>query len=250
MGYARRNFLGRLLVTFVAGAAICVPGVARAATVRTATLPAGVTAGIAVYDRQTGTFTEQQNATMQFRAASVVKLLIALDYLWELGPSYAVSTADRARLDAMLRSSDDAVASDLWTEGGNGAIVNRMITRLGLQNTAPPPSTLPGYWGYTAMTPADTVRVYRYILDSAPAVVRDLIMGNLRQSTRCAVDGFDQWFGIPSAFNRPWAVKQGWSGFGAQGTCTANAAAQASGTQPAAAQASGTQPAAAQASGT
>jgi hypothetical protein len=67
---------------------------------------------------------------------------------------------------------------------------------------------------------ADTVRIYRYLLDTAPAPVRDYVMGNLRQSTRCGVDGFDQHFGIAGSFARPWAVKQGWSGFGSSGSCS------------------------------
>src|SRR5689334_5139635 len=36
-------------------------------------VPAGVTAGIAVFDRKTGTFLSQVNPTTQFRSASLVK---------------------------------------------------------------------------------------------------------------------------------------------------------------------------------
>ena len=95
-----------------------------------------------------------------------------------------------------------------------------MVGRLGLQDTQPPPPDHHG-WGSTAVSAADLVRVYRYLLDSAPAPVRDYVLGNLRQSTRCGTDGFDQSFGIPSAFGRPWAVKQGWYEFaGAPKNCT------------------------------
>ncbi|MFF3937337.1 serine hydrolase [Streptomyces phaeofaciens] len=190
-------------------------------------VPPGVTAGVAVFDRQTGTFTEQLNPRTQFRSASVVKLLIALDHLWNRGPQYTLSAADRARFDLMLRSSDDDTASDYWRENGGGAIVTRMVSRLGLADTAPPPAGQPGTWGYTALSAADTVRVYRYLLDTAPAPVRTMIMGDLRQSTRCGTDGFDQRFGIPASFERPWAVKQGWSGFGETGTCSDTGAAAA-----------------------
>ncbi|MBD0738650.1 hypothetical protein BGM09_35505 [Streptomyces sp. CBMA29] len=191
-------------------------------------MPPGVTAGVAVFDRQTGTFTEQLNADAQFRSASVVKLLIALDNMWTGGVP-----ADHTRLDAMLRSSDDDVASDLWVRDGGSAIVTRMVTRLGLTDTAPPPAAYPGTWGYTALSAADTVKIYRYVLESAPAPVRDLVTGDLRQSTRCGADGFDQRFGIPTVFAQPWAVKQGWSGFGASGDC-ANTTAAASRTTAAA----------------
>ncbi|MFE7186362.1 hypothetical protein [Streptomyces erythrochromogenes] len=184
-----------------------------------ADVPAGVTAGVAVFDRQTGTFTEQLNTAAQFRSASVVKLLIALDVLWNRSPD-ALAAADRARIDTMLRGSDDTAASTFWANNGSGAIVDRMVTRLGLTDTARPPSTHPGYWGYTALSARDTVKIYRHLLDSAPAATRDYLLGDLRQSTRCATDGYDQHFGIAGSFNRPWAVKQGWSGF-SSGGCTA-----------------------------
>ncbi|MFD3329648.1 hypothetical protein [Streptomyces sp. NPDC058701] len=191
---------------------------ARQAAVQ-ADVPAGVTAGVAVFDRQTGTFTEQLNTAAQFRSASVVKLLIALDVLWNRSPD-ALPAADRARIDTMLRGSDDTAASTFWSNNGSGAIVDRMVTRLGLTDTARPPSTHPGYWGYTALSARDTVKIYRHLLDSAPAATRDYLLGDLRQSTRCATDGYDQHFGIAGSFNRPWAVKQGWSGF-SSGGCTA-----------------------------
>jgi hypothetical protein len=180
-------------------------------------VPPNVTAGVAVFDRQTGTFTEQLNTTMQFRSASLVKLLLLLDFLWNRGPNYDIPAADRSRLDVMLQRSDDAAASHYWSTLGGSAIITRMVSRLGLQNTAPPPSTHPGFWGYVAISAADVVRIYRYILDSAPAPVRDYIMGNLHAAKRCASDTFDQFFGIPGAFEQPWAVKQGWSGFSSGG---------------------------------
>jgi hypothetical protein len=202
-----------------------------------AALPPGVLAGVAVFDRQTGTFTEQRDPTAQFRSASLSKLLIVLDYLWDRGPEYVVDAADRPRLDLMLRSSDDDAATEFWKRDGSGQVVNRMIARLDLQNTAPPPAANPGFWGYTALSAADVVRVYRYLLDRAPAPVREYVLGNLRQSTRCGTDGYDQSFGIPSTFPKPWAVKQGWSGFGDTPAkrCVANAAGAATRPAPASA---------------
>jgi hypothetical protein len=192
---------------------------ARPATA-SAEVPAGVSAGVAVFDRQTGTFTEQLNTSTRFRSASVVKLLLALDYLWNRGPDHTVPAADRAWLEPMLRASDDDAASAYWSDHGGTAIITRMVGRLGLKDTAPPPTGYEGYWGYTALSARDTVTIYRYLLDSAPGPVRDFVMGNLRQSTRCASDGFDQHFGIAGAFDKPWAVKQGWSGSSYEkGTC-------------------------------
>ncbi|MGA5098712.1 hypothetical protein ACPCAC_15315 [Streptomyces lavendulocolor] len=215
--------LAALLATAAAPTATAAPDTSPSPpAVAQAEVPAGVTAGVAVFDRQTGTFTEQVNSAGQFRSASVVKLLLALDVLWGRTPE-SLPAADRTRIDTMLRSSNDAAASTIWANNGGGAIIDRMVARLGLTDTARPPATHPGYWGYTAMSARDTVRIYRYLLDSAPAPVRDYVLGNLRQSTRCASDGYDQHFGIAGSFNRPWAVKQGWSGF-TSGGCTPAAA--------------------------
>ncbi|MGW1344736.1 hypothetical protein ACWCOV_27095 [Kribbella sp. NPDC002412] len=179
----------------------------------TLTVPTGVTAGVAVYDRDTGLFVQQHNADHQFRSASVVKLLIVLDYLWGRAPAYDVPAGDRTRLEVMLRSSDDDAASHYWDELGGGSIVDRMVTRLGLTHTAGPPATHPGFWGYVAITPADTVRIYRYILEQAPAPVREFVMDLLHRATRYGTDGFDQYFGIASVFDQDFSIKQGWSGF-------------------------------------
>lgn len=176
-------------------------------------LRGGITAGVAVFDRQANTFTDVLNPDLQFRSASVVKLLIALDHLWDRGPEYDIPAADRARLVVMLRSSDDDAASYYWERLGGADIIDRMVPRLGLTHTAGPPATHPGFWGYVAFTAADTVRIYRYLLDQAPAAVRDFVMGNLHQATRFGSDGFDQYFGIASVFDPAFSIKQGWSGF-------------------------------------
>jgi hypothetical protein len=186
----------------------------------TAVIPPGVSSGIAVYDRHTGTFAEQHNAHTPFRAASVVKILIALDHLWNRGPAYSLPADDRSRLDFMLRASNDAAAGHYWSLNGGSSIIDRMTSRLGLVDTAGPPASHPGHWGYTALSAADTVQMYRWVLERAPSTLRDIVMGNLRASTRCGTDGFDQRFGIPASFERPWAVKQGWSGFGPSSDCT------------------------------
>ncbi|MFR9672996.1 hypothetical protein [Streptomyces sp. TR06-5] len=181
-------------------------------------VPFGSTAtavGAVVLDRATGAVTERVAADLPFRSASVVKILLALDHLWERGPLDELPAAEHSRLTDMLRRSHDGAASHYWARNGGSAIVARMAARLGLTGTAPPPASHPGFWGYTALTAADTVRLYRHLLEDTPAPVRDLVMGALRTAPRTAADGYDQYFGIPSAFARPWSLKQGWSGFDA-----------------------------------
>ncbi|RAY16097.1 hypothetical protein DPM19_03970 [Actinomadura craniellae] len=182
--------------------------------VRAPRVPAGVTAGYVLYDRQTRRVVLRGNERRTMRSASVVKVLIALDYFAARPASAPVPAADAAMLRPMLRSSDDRAATLLWRRGGQGAIIGRMRARIGLTDTAPPPADKPGFWGYTAISALDIARTYRYLLERAPRPARTFIMTQLHQATQCGVDRFDQYFGVPRALPRPWAVKQGWSGFG------------------------------------
>ncbi|AXB48850.1 hypothetical protein A4R43_27795 [Amycolatopsis albispora] len=173
-------------------------------------LPPGMTASYVVLDRASGKKVADGEHE-RFRSASVVKVLIALDYLETLGAGREIPPADAALMQPMLRSSANDPASELWARGGYGAVVDRMVAKLGLTDTAPPAD--PGRWGFTATSAADVARVYEYILDSADAGHRAFVMGHLRASTKCS-DAWDQSWGIPSAVGEAWAVKQGWSAWG------------------------------------
>ncbi|GAA0951366.1 hypothetical protein [Nonomuraea longicatena] len=189
-----------------AGGALDRPRAARPPAV-----PPGTTAGYVVFDRVSGKIVAHRNARRKFRSASVVKILIALDLL---NRTKTLSAEDARLLKVMLRSSDDDAATNLWNRGGKGAIVTRMARELRLRETTPPPASKPGFWGYVSLSAYDVVTTYRHLLDRADPRARDLVLGHLRKATRCGTDGFDQSFGIPAAVPRPWAVKQGWSGFG------------------------------------
>jgi hypothetical protein len=174
-------------------------------------VPTGITAGYVVFDRQTGKITSNRNAHRKFRSASVVKILIAIDYLES---HKSVSTSNLALLKVMLRVSDDNAATSFWNRGGQGKIIERTARKLQLTDTTPPPAGWPGYWGYTSISALDITKTYRYLLDRADPRVSGLILGHLRKAEQCGSDGFDQYFGIPRGVRGPWAVKQGWSGYG------------------------------------
>lgn len=185
-------------------------------------VPNGVTASFAVYDRAQQEFTAVRDPHARFRSASVVKLLIVLDHLTQHDPVLDLeqATTDEQRMDilalrTMLRGSWDYAASVFWVRNGFTDVIDRMTTLIGLPDTSPPAPDQRGFWGYTATSAADVVKIYNHILDTAPTKYRDFILGNLHASTRCAEDGRDQSFGIPQVFDRPWGVKQGWSGWGA-----------------------------------
>lgn len=158
-----------------------------------------------VVDRDSGAHVVGDGGGERFRMASVVKLLIALDMV----TGGARGKADPAPLHRMLSTSDDAIANTLWSRNGGPAIVTRTAAAIGLKNTSPPAEA--GRWGDTLSTADDVVAIYRYVL-KLPKAKRDRLLKPLRQASKIAADGFDQHFGIPSAFHdRPWAVKQGWA---------------------------------------
>jgi hypothetical protein len=160
------------------------------------------TLGAVVFDRVSGGTPLSLNADEQFRSASLVKLLIAIDALHQ-----GVSEAQRDRLARMLSVSDDAIASSFWVQLGPG-LVPRVANLVGLQNTeAPEPA---GQWGEVKITANDVVRVYQYVMDSMPAEDRALVVDALGRAPQYAADDFDQHFGIPDGLDIQWAVKQGW----------------------------------------
>lgn len=160
------------------------------------------TVGAVVFDRMTEQTRLTINPDRQFRSASLVKLLIAIDVL-ERG----ADAEDRRQLAQMLAVSDDDIASSYWVLGGRPDIVRRTSAALGLTGTQPPED--PGMWGEVLVTPGDVARVYEHILD-LPTPDQTLIVDALAQAPRYAADGFDQHFGIPDGLRAAWAVKQGW----------------------------------------
>jgi hypothetical protein len=164
----------------------------------------GVVSAI-VFDRAAGRYLLVEKPDRPFQSASLVKLLIALDALSSPPPDERT----RARLRAMLSTSDDAVASQFWSAGGGGAIVRRMVAALQLSAAPPQPDR---YWGYTSVTAQDMVTIYRHIMDDLAPADRELILSSLRAAPRIAADGYDQYFGVPYGLpGLPWAIKQGWS---------------------------------------
>ncbi|WP_406640170.1 hypothetical protein [Amycolatopsis sp. WGS_07] len=181
------------------------PSTGSAAPQQAADLPALVPQGhvsVVVYDRTTETTPVSLDAHRHYTSASLVKILIAFDAL-DRGTSPAT-------VREMLSRSDDDTASRLWVAGGETSIVRAAVPEMGLAETKPPRN--PGRWGDTEITAADITRVYRYLMDKAPAEQRETILQALRGATENGADGFRQYFGIPDALGHVrWAVKQGWS---------------------------------------
>jgi hypothetical protein len=162
------------------------------------------TLGAVLVDRRTGRTLLEVNSDQPFYAASLVKLLIAMDAL-DRSP---VDQAVERQVFRMLAESNDDIASAFWGEGGGPAIVTHMAARIGLTGTAPPSE--PSMWGYTLTTPRDMVRTYEYLMHGAPERQREVIVRALGETQELAADGWRQYDGIPDGMDRPWAVKQGW----------------------------------------
>ncbi|MBE8524733.1 hypothetical protein ILP97_45865 [Amycolatopsis sp. H6(2020)] len=157
---------------------------------------------VLVHDRETGRDLVSLRPDATYTAASLVELLIALEALRQGEPAGAVAE--------MLSRGDDEIASRLWAKLGGPAIVTGWAARIGMTSTRPPAD--PAHWGSTLVTAADIARCYRYLLDTAPTVTRQIILRALDSAARRAADGSEQLFGVPAAVTATdWAVKQGWS---------------------------------------
>jgi hypothetical protein len=160
------------------------------------------TLGAVVFDRVTGGFPVSLNGDRQFRSASLVKLMIAIDVL-----DRGATEEERTRVARMLSVSDDRIASAFWSAGAPG-LVTRVVRLAGLQSTEAP--EMAGRWGEVKLTANDVVRVYQYLLNDLPPADHTLVMDALAQAPQYAADDFDQYFGIPDGLNTQWAIKQGW----------------------------------------
>lgn len=177
---------------------------AAAVTAAVRSVEPAATVGALVIDRITGTELLSTNADRQFRSASLVKLLIAIDALGTGADGEA-----RKRIGVMLALSDDDIASRMWVAGGGDAILTRTAARLGLTATEPPAT--PGRWGDVLLTARDVARIYQHVMTALPAADRELVVASLAGAPRHAADRFHQHFGIPDGLGGRWAIKQGWS---------------------------------------
>ncbi|GAA2791147.1 hypothetical protein GCM10010452_19420 [Crossiella cryophila] len=165
----------------------------------------GSASGVGVLVLDTGNWRElaAADADRQFRSASLVKLLIAIDAMQS-------GVSSNSELRTMLAASHDGIANQLWVETGGNAMVQRQARKIGLSRTAPPLD--PMHWGDTKVTARDMGKVYRHVLTELPKTQREVIVGALAAAPKLAADGFDQHFGIPYGLPEvQWAIKQGWA---------------------------------------
>lgn len=174
--------------------------------VATAADPGGALA-VAVLDVSDGVAAGGPRTGEPFPAASMVKLLVAVDILDQRRAGVAVDAEDVGRLRAALGPSDDEAMNQLWTDFDGPGAVARVTDRLGLTATVAPEE--PSQWGETLVSATDMAILYRHVLTGLPEPDRTLLVDALSAATLRASDGFDQEFGLLAA--GAVATKQGWS---------------------------------------
>ncbi|CAA9269588.1 MAG: hypothetical protein AVDCRST_MAG41-2790, partial [uncultured Corynebacteriales bacterium] len=134
-------------------------------------LARGGRTGIVVRDRTTGETWRNAEAGSAFRAASTVKLAIAVDVLVRArAAGRPPDRADLAAVRSMIVSSDNAAAGRLWSAGTAARLAG-----YGLRD-----ATGTGAWGTVRCTPEDLERLVTYVLERTHPADRDLLVGLLR----------------------------------------------------------------------
>ena len=162
-----------------------------------------VTSFISVVDRSTGAVLAQTgNAQSQVASESIMKLLLASYYLVLYGGPDATPESVKSRLSYMLRVSDDATASSLFSSNA----IPTIAARYGLSDTTNATDRA-GHWGAARITAADMTQfLFRASQDSA---VGPWLLPVMTQTDQFGSDGFDQGFGL-NALGGDHGSKQGW----------------------------------------
>lgn len=161
----------------------------------------------AVLDMRTGKVTGSSTMTELNRTASMIKVWIAADYLRRSAErGVTPSDARLAQITRMVRDSDNAVASDLYAVVGKQASTKRLISKCGLTNSKPGPTS----WSDTRVSAQDTARMAACIADGRAAGPKwtDWLLDEMRQVRGVGDFGIRKAF--PEAVASTIAIKNGW----------------------------------------
>lgn len=174
-----------------------------------ATATPGATLGVAVLDRHTGQTSTGAAGAAPMYAASLTKIMVAVDVMAMRRGGVPVLPADLDLIRRALGPSDDEAMNTLWVRFDGHGAVDRVASRLGLTETRPPDD--PSQWGEALTSARDVVALYEHLLTELPAADRDLLVGALAAAPPIATDGFDQAYGLlAGAPGMPVVSKQGW----------------------------------------
>lgn len=188
------------------------PAIARAAVAAVDAMHVdGVEYGIAILDRVNGRLTVGDEGDVGFYSASVVKLFVVVDLLYQAEHGNAtISSADRHDFTRMLELSDDNAMNSVWERHEGPALVTDLIHRAGLHDTVLDTANL-GEWGETKISARDVTAVWNFALTKLSAADTKLVVNDTHSAANSGADGFYQAFGLLQP-PRPSTVKakQGW----------------------------------------
>lgn len=185
------------------------PFAARSAAQAVAAAAGGIDLDVAVLDLRTGVSASSLPTPEPMFAASLAKLVVAVDLIdRRRAEGLVVGAPDLELVRRALGPSDDAAMNELWERFDGQGAAERLSVRLGLTATAAPVD--PSYWGQMTISAADLTTLYRHVL-TMPVADRELIIGALAAAPPVAADGFTQDFGLLAPRRVGQAVaKQGW----------------------------------------
>lgn len=164
----------------------------------------------ALIDRHTGEVRGSNVAKTSF-SESTVKIWLAADYLNRQGNGgIDVNPTELARLQKMIRLSDDAAADHFYSLNGGNASISRMINTCHLGNS----SVYSGWWSKTLISAQDLAKLGLCIADGTatnPAATAWI----LEQMRNVGGDGlFGIKFALPEPDRSALAIKNGWYNHG------------------------------------
>lgn len=174
----------------------------------------GERAGIAVFDRTTGT-TIAVDQHLTFQTASIMKVdILAIRLYQHQRAGTPLSPNEKRLAHAMITESDNNAASALWNLDGQVPGADIANHAFGFTETKPHSG---GLWGETVTTPADQLRLLQAVMDPDGPLsdASRAYMLNLMSH----VDKAQDW-GITAAATQDSSgvfVKNGWDTIDAQG---------------------------------
>lgn len=116
---------------------------------------------IAVYNNATGQTSRFTNAAGTINTASIVKLSVAEEILYQAEVSgIALTSAQLSNVQIMIENSDNTAASTLWSQLGGAPVMNHFFSSVGASSTVAADG---GYWGLTQTTSTDQLALLNLI---------------------------------------------------------------------------------------
>lgn len=161
---------------------------------------------IAVYDTATGATTHYSNTDTTYNTASIIKMSILEDTLWQdqqQGLS-GLTASQLAQAEPMIEQSDNDAATDLWTSLGGQSSIQTFFQKIGATQ-----STANVEWGLTQTTALDQIKVVNEVaypgklLTVASANQADQLLNQVEADQHWGVSG-----GVPAGVTVQ--LKNGW----------------------------------------